>query len=106
MDLSKKILLLNLIKKFIIDQYGENKSTQDILTMILDKKNSYNEKSNSPETIGVRKTYLVNYCLYLEKRYIDFQYFRKKENLSNFSDLEVFNLIDFRDRIIFKKIFD
>jgi hypothetical protein len=106
MNLSKKVLLLNHIKKFITEQYGEGQSTQDILDMLMNKKNNYNEKINSPDTFGVRKTYLTNYVLYLEKRFIDFEYFRKKENLSDFSDIEIFNLIDFRDKIIFKQTFE
>ena len=92
MDLSKKILLLNHMSKFISEQYSINQSTDNVLGMIKYKSDKYDQKTNS-EKSNIRKTYLTNYSLFLNKRVIDFNHFREKEDLKGYSDLQIFNLI-------------
>jgi hypothetical protein len=103
MNLSKRLILLKHIDKFIFDQYELGQSTSDILGMLKYKSERYKESEKT--STGLRRTYLNNYILLLNKRVIDFQYFRKKNTLKEYRDTDLFKLIDFRDRIIFKKIF-
>jgi hypothetical protein len=103
MDLKKKVLLLNHLKKFIDEQYSISTPTEDVLGMLNQKKTKYSEKIE--ESFGTRRVYLENYILYIQKRMLDFQYFRNKYDLKDHSDLQIFNLIHFRDKIIFNKIF-
>jgi len=106
MNLSKRLLLLKHMNNFIFEQYDLGQSTEDILGMLRYKSQKYRESESKPETTGVRKEYLINYVLLLNKRVIDFQYFRKKRDLSKLKDPELFKVINFRDQIIFKKIFN
>ena len=103
MELSKRLLLLKHIDKFILEQYTSGSSTRDILGMLSYKSTHYNQKINS--ATGTRKIYIENYAIYLRKRVIDFQYFRKNKDLLYLDDKKLFKLLDLRDRIIFNKIF-
>ena len=105
MNLSKRLLLLKHMNSFIFEQFDLGQSTEDILGMLQYKSKKYIESESKPETSGVRKQYLVNYILLLNKRVIDFQYFRKKREFTDLEDIEVFKMVDFRDKIIHKKIF-
>ncbi len=84
---------------------SDGHSTEDILAMIRYKSTKYHEQEQNPETRGTRKTYLINYVLILNKKVIDFEYFRKKSTFRELSDKKLFELINFRDKIIFKKIY-
>ena len=105
MNLSKRLLLLSHLNKFILDQYQAGETTSDILAMINYKSDKYNKISLEETKSPIRKTYLVNYSLILKKRVIDYHYFRRKYHLNDYDDFELFKLIDFRDKIIFQKIF-
>jgi hypothetical protein len=105
MDLSKRLLLLKHINTFIFNQYSEGATTMDILGMLSYKSNHYREKLNMESINGTREDYIYNYSLFLRKRVVDFQYFREKQDLKVYDDKNLFKLIDFRDRIIFNKIF-
>ena len=103
MDLSKRLLLLKHIDSFIKEQIEVGTSTRDILGMLNYKSNHYKDKLDSEFMGSVRKMYIENYSLYLMKRVIDFQYFRKKHYFQTISDTEIFKLLNFRDTIIFRK---
>ncbi len=90
---------------FIMDQFGIGEKTDDILAMLKYKSDKYKESEKDLGPNSIRKMYLSNYSLLLIKRIIDFQFFRNKKELMEFSDVQIFKLIDFRDKIIFKKIF-
>lgn len=105
MNLSKRLLLLNHMNTFIMEKYGDGETTEDILGMLKYKSDKYKESEKELGSNSIRKMYLCNYSLLLVKRIIDFQFFRNKNELREFSDLQIFKLIDFRDKIIFKKIF-
>ena len=105
MNLSKRLLLLNHMNTFIMDQYGVGETTEDILGMLKYKSDKYKESEKELNSNSTRKMYLSNYSLLLVKRIIDFQFFRNKNELIEFFDIQIFKLIDFRDKIIFKKIF-
>ena len=105
MNLSKRLLLLNHMNTFIMEQYGVGETTEDILGMLKYKSDKYKESEKELNSNSIRKMYLSNYSLLLVKRIIDFQFFRNKNELIEFSDIQIFKLIDFRDKIIFKKIF-
>jgi hypothetical protein len=105
MNLHKRLLLLDHLDKFIREQYLLDQTTEDIIAKIRYKSKKYQEKEHSPETFGTKKIYLTNYVFILNKRIIDFEHFRNKGSLTNFTDYQVFGLINFRDRIIFKKIY-
>lgn len=105
MNLSKRLLLLKHLNNFIIEQHQLGQTTEDILGMLRYKATKYSEKEREPSCVGQRKIYLNNYILMLNKRLIDYQYFRKKYIFRDKSDIEIFKLIFFRDQIIFKKIF-
>lgn len=105
MDLSKRLLLLKHIDTFIFNQYSDGSSTRDILGMLSYKSNHYREKLNMESITGTRENYIYHYSLFLRKRVVDFEYFRKKSDFRDYDDKKLFKLIDFRDRIIFNKIF-
>ena len=106
MDLSKKLLLLKHIDSFIREQYEIGTSVRDILGMISYKSNHYQKKLETDDMSNIRREYVQNYALYLKKRVIDFQYFRKKEEFKDFNDIQVFGLLDMRDKIIFNKLYN
>jgi hypothetical protein len=106
MDISKRLLLLKHIDNFVREQYGVGTTTSDILGMLSHKSTHYQEKFEIEQMAGTRGEYVQNYSLYLRKKVIDFQYFRKKSEFSHCGDLELFNLLDLRDKIIFNKIFN
>lgn len=105
MNLSKRLLLLKHLNNFILDQYSLGQSTTDIVRMIKAKSRQHRISESNPLTHGTRKIYLNNYIILLDKRVIDFEYFRKKYEFQKLSDKQIFSLINFRDQIIFKKIF-
>lgn len=105
MNLSKRLLLLKHLDNFITEQYSSGKSTCDVIEMIKSKSRQYKITESNKSTYGARKTYLFNYIILLDKRVIDFQYFRKKYEFKKLTDKELFSLINFRDKIIFKKVF-
>jgi len=105
MNLSKRLLLLKHMNSFIFEQFDLGQSTEEVLDMLRYKSQKYIESESKPETSNVRKKYLINYILLLNKRVIDFQYFRKKKDFTDLKDIEVFKMINFRDQIIHKKIF-
>ncbi len=74
--------------------------------MIRYKYQKYKEKESESNSYTTRKIYLNNYIFILNKRVIDFEYFRKKTNFRELSDRQLFKMIDFRDKIIFKKIYN
>jgi hypothetical protein len=106
MDLSKKLILLRHIDSFIKEQYSLGESTEDILGMLSEKGLKYEDKVSESDTSNSRKTYLINYSLFLKKKVIDFQHFRNKEEFKNSSDQNLFTLINFRDKLIFRTIFN
>ena len=95
--------MLKHLNNFIFEQYSLGQSSDDVLGMLKYKSDRYRESEKTSS--GLRRTYLNNYILILNKRIIDFQHFRKKHNFKSLNDQDLFHLIDFRDRIIFKKIF-
>ena len=105
MNLHKRLVLLNHLNNFIKDKISSGSSTDDVLAMIRYKSIKFREQEEHPDTRGARKTYLTNYVLILNKRVIDFDYFRKKTNFMHLSDTELFDIINFRDKIIYKKIY-
>lgn len=104
MNLHKRLLLLEHLNKFIIEQQT-HETTEDILAMLRYKSEKYLDQVKDTTMIGVRKTYVETYGIMLKKRIVDFEYFRKKKRFRDTSDNQIFNLIDFRDKIIYKKFF-
>lgn len=104
MNLDKRLLLLKHLNNFITEQYGIGQTTEDVIGMLNYKSKKYSEKLHESSS-SVRTDYLQNYTLILKKRVIDFQYFRKKPDFRNHTDFQIFQLINFRDKIIFNKIF-
>lgn len=106
MDLNKKLILLKHIDSFIKEQYSLGESTEDILDMLNRKILKYEGKTQESEVSNTRRTYIINYSLYLKKRVLDFQHFRKKQEFKDSSDQKLFTLINFRDKLIFRTIFN
>ncbi len=105
MNLHKRLLLLQHLNNFINEQQKSKETTEDILAMLNYKSEKYFDQIKDPNMIGVRRTYVETYGIMLKKRIIDFEYFRKKKRFRDTSDNQIFNLIDFRDKIIYNKFF-
>lgn len=106
MNLHKRLLLLKHLNSFILEQFDLGQSTEDVIGMIRYKYQKYKEKESETNSLSTRKIYLDNYIFILNKRVVDFEYFRKRNQFRDLSDRQLFKMIDFRDRIIFKKIFN
>ena len=103
MELSKRLLLLNHLHKFICEEFASGKDSEEVILLLKHKSIYFQNKLKDNSITKNRKDYLENYSLYLNKRAIDFQYFRRKEILNNLSDFQLFGILNLIDKIIFRK---
>jgi len=105
MNLSKRLIILKHLSNFICTEYLSGHSSELIIKNLESKSQKF-LKIQKNETISeTRKMYLASYVDLIKKRILDFRHFRRKKNLSHYTDEDLNKVIDLRDRIIFKIIF-